>query len=200
MRGCKLCIKDNVIVLGLLQVQCWQCDGRRWQVTKTAAGTSSSTSNSSRLTRACPLRRWSLPGADENVAQCSSGTWAGTGLVCDEGCAAVKYEGKYESTDCPTEGGTRHGVNCTVRCAVGFLGKDSMLSCEDQKWQGALPECVQACGSLHALPKEVNTSCVGPSTIPPPCLARFFPVFQYLLERDSGVWVLECGGLTFRGA
>ena len=29
---------------------------------------------------------------------------------------------------------------------------------------------------------------VGPSTNPPPCRARFFPIFQYLLERASGVW------------
>ena len=28
----------------------------------------------------------------------------------------------------------------------------------------------------------------GPSTNPPPCLARFFPVSQYLLERASGAW------------
>ena len=34
----------------------------------------------------------------------------------------------------------------------------------------------------------------GPSK--PSSLVRFLPVFQYLLELTSGVWVLECGVLT----
>ena len=34
----------------------------------------------------------------------------------------------------------------------------------------------------------------------PPSLVRFLPVSQYLLELASGVWVLECGVLTSRGA
>ena len=33
-----------------------------------------------------------------------------------------------------------------------------------------------------------------------PFLVRFLPVSQYLLELASGVWVLECGVLTSRGA
>ena len=34
----------------------------------------------------------------------------------------------------------------------------------------------------------------------PSSLVRFLPVSQYLLERASGVWVLECGVLTSRQA
>ena len=38
----------------------------------------------------------------------------------------------------------------------------------------------------------------GPSK--PSSLVRLLPVFQYLLELASGVWVLECGVLTSPGA
>ena len=38
----------------------------------------------------------------------------------------------------------------------------------------------------------------GPSN--PSSLVRFLPVSQYLLELASGLWVLECGVLSCRGA
>ena len=34
----------------------------------------------------------------------------------------------------------------------------------------------------------------------PSSFVRFLPVSRYLLELSSGVWVLECGVLTSRGA
>ena len=52
--------------------------------------------------------------------------------------------------------------------------------------------------SLCDLLKAGYPTRIGPQS--PLSSFRFLPVFQYLLKLASGVWVLECGVLTFREA
>ena len=54
---------------------------------------------------------------------------------------------------------------------------------------------------VKRLREELDTQTkLGASKTKPPSLARFLPVFQYLLTLASGVWVLEWSVLTSREA